>query len=65
MRLYSRPALSFAMTVVAFVLCYLGARAEMIRSPRAARPAVAYVHGSDSERAYQFCLRHIADGCEP
>jgi hypothetical protein len=65
MRLYSRPALSFAMTVVAIVLCYLGARAEFIRSPRAARPAVAYLDGSESERAYRFCLRHIADGCEP
>jgi hypothetical protein len=65
MHLYSRSAVGFAVSVVVITLCCLGARAEWARPPHTTRQLVARLDGSESERAYQFCLRHIADGCEP
>jgi hypothetical protein len=68
MHIYSRPIVGFAITVGVILLCYLGARAELVRTPRTPRQAVAQVaqlDGSESQRAYQFCLRYIADGCAP
>ncbi len=61
MRPYCRFVAGFAITAAAIVLCYLGARAELLRPPR----DFTYVDGSESQQAYQFCLRHNADGCQP
>jgi hypothetical protein len=65
MHIHSRSVVGLAITVVVIVLCYLGARAELVRSPLAARQAVIQLDGGESQRAYQFCLRYIADGCKP
>jgi hypothetical protein len=65
MHICSRTVVGFAISVVVIALCYVGARAELVRSPRAPSQAVAQLDGSESQRAYQFCLRYIADGCAP
>jgi hypothetical protein len=65
MRLYSRPIRGFAIAVLVIVLCSLGARAEWARSFRATRQVATHLDAGESQQAYQFCLSHIADGCEP
>lgn len=65
MRPNSRLAVAFAITVVVIVLCYLGARDELVRPSRATRQAVTNLGGSASQEAYRLCLRYVADGCAP
>lgn len=65
MHIYARSAMGFAVSVIVITLCCLGARAELVRSPRTTHQVVAQSDGSESQKAYQFCLQYIADGCEP
>jgi len=66
MHLYLRPALVFVVTLAAAVaLGWLEQRSGHIPSKGAEVSRHSSLEARDADRAYQYCLQHIADGCQP
>jgi len=65
MRLYFRSALVVAMTLAAAIaLGWLEQRAAPLPSG-AENPRHSSLEAHEADRAYRYCLQHIADGCQP